>query len=548
MPSDAADGSQATPPRAARRRAVTNAALIEAMQRPAFFPHQPPEVTLVQTHISYVFLAGSEVYKVKKGVRFPFLDFSTLERRRFFCREEVRLNQRLAPKTYLGVVAIRRDDTGYRLTVEDDREALEYAVHMRRLPDDRILTALLDRDEVSPELIASLADLLAKFHAQARTGPDVTSGGDVQAVARLLEDNFSNARRFRDVTIAGADDDAIQSFSRRFLSTHEPLLRRRQREGRIRECHGDLHSEHVCCTEPVVIFDCIEFDPRLRNCDVAAEMAFLAMDLDFHGHAELAQRLVQRYSEVASDRELGTLVPFYACYRAYVRGLVDSLTAAEGEVAPADREAASRSAERRFALAYRYTWRQTRGLLVVGGLSGTGKSTLAEALRRRTGFEHIASDVVRKRLVGIPSRRRLAGDEAEKLYAPEMSARTYARMYDEASSVLRAGRGAIVDGTFQRRLDRQAARDLAHRHGVPLLIVECVCDDEEVRRRLSLRQRLGEDASDADWQVYLQQRRHREPIEAAEEGDVVRLDTRQSPEAGSRVIESVLRRRWSSEG
>jgi hypothetical protein len=523
---------------------VTNESLIEAMQRPEFFPHRPAEVTLVQTHISYVFLAGSEVYKVKKAVSFPFLDFSTLERRRFFCHEEVRLNRRLAPEVYLGVVGIRRAGAGYRLTEGDDEEAVEYAVHMRRLPEDRILTSLLERDQVRPDLIDSLVDLLATFHAGARTDPEVSAAGSPQAVARLLEDNFANARRFRGVTIVAEDDDAILAFSRQFLSTHEALLRRRQDEGRIRECHGDLHSEHVCCTDPIVIFDCIEFNQSFRNCDVAAEIAFLKMDLDFHDRGDLSDRLVSRYSRAARDPDLPMLMPFYACYRAYVRGLVDSLTAAEGEVAPADRQAAARSAERHFALAYRYTWTRVRGLLVVTGPSGTGKSTLSEALRRRTGFVHITSDVVRKRLAGIAARERLSGESAAKLYSPEMNARTYATMYDEASAVLESGRAVIVDGTFQRLADRLAVRDLARRHGTPILIVDCECDEGEIRRRLLGRQKKGEDASDADWQVYVQQRRQREPIGPEEAADVLRLDTAQPCERMVRAVESVLRERW----
>jgi aminoglycoside phosphotransferase family enzyme/predicted kinase len=516
--------------------------LIAAMQRPEMYPHRPDEVTLVQTHISYVFLAGSEVYKIKKPVRFPFLDFSTLERRRFFCGEELRLNRRLAAEIYLEVVGIRREGAGYRLTTEDDKEAIEYAVRMRRLPGDRILTALLERGEAESELIDSLVDLLAKFHAEARADDEVTACGSPSSVARLLEDNFSSARRFRDQSIASGDDDAIQAYSRRFIAGHESLLRRRQAERRIRECHGDLHTEHVCCTDPIAIFDCIEFDPRLRSCDVAAEIAFLKMDLDFHERGDLADRMVSRYAQVARDPELSTLIPFYACYRAYVRGLVDSLTAAEREVTPADRQLAARGARRHFELAYRYTWAGARGLLVVSGLSGTGKSTLAEAIRQRTGFAHINTDLVRKRLAGIEPRARLSGKEAEQLYAPEMSARTYATMYAEASAVLESGRAAIIDGTFQRRQDRDEARQLAARHGAPILIVECECDADEVHRRLTHRQQVGESASDADWQIYLQQRGNREPIDPSET-DVLRVDTSRSRRVVVSSVEGILRER-----
>jgi hypothetical protein len=521
-----------------------NADLIDAMLRPEFFPERPARVTLLQTHISFVFLAGSAVYKVKKSVRFPFLDFSTLDRRRFFCHEEVRLNRRLAPDTYRGVVAIRRGAGGYELSGEADPEAVEYAVHMRRLPAERILTHLLERGDASVELIDQLVDLLVRFHAAARSDAGVAASGDPQAVARLVEDNFSAARRFRGLTVEASDDDAIQAFSRGFVATHAALLRRRQAGGRIRECHGDLHSEHVCCTDPPVIFDCIEFSERLRNCDVASEVAFLAMDLDFHQRGDLSERLVSRYAEAAGDAELRPLVPFYACYRAYVRGLVDSLTAAESEVAPEDRERARQSAEAHFLLAYRYTWAQRPGLVVVIGLSGTGKSTLSRQLARRTGFAHLTSDVVRKRLAGIPAHARSAAGDVEWLYSPAMSARTYVTMFEEAAAALAAGRGVILDGTFQRRADRTAARELAARSGAPVLIVHCAAEENEIRSRLERRREEGKDASDADWPVYLDQRRRREPLSAEEEPVTLCLDTTLPLLDQSRVVECAMRERW----
>jgi hypothetical protein len=237
------------------------------------------------------------------------------------------------------------------------------------------------------------------------------------------------------------------------------------------------------------------------------------------------------------------LIPFYACYRAYVRGLVDSLTAAEQEVSPPERRAAAQRAKRHFDLAYRYTWTTTRGLLVVCGLSGSGKSTLSEAIRRRTGFIHINSDLVRKRLAGIDPRARLEGDDAEKLYSPEMSARTYATMNAEASAALESGRAAIIDGTFQRRQDRDAARQLAARQRAPILIVDCECNETETHRRLADRQRKGESPSDADWQIYLQQRRTREPIDGTE-ADVLRLDTARPFEQLIRIVEAAIRQRW----
>jgi aminoglycoside phosphotransferase family enzyme/predicted kinase len=512
------------------------------MLRPEMYPHRPAAVDFVQTHISYVFLAGDEVYKVKKPVRFSFVDFSTLQRRRHFCHEEVRLNRRLAPHVYLGVVAICRAGAAYRLGSEEDDAAVEYAVRMRRLPADRTLDQLLDRGEVSPPMIIQLARRLAEFHRRADAGPQVTANGDVAAIAAVLEDNFTGMRPFHDVTIAAAEDDAIREFSRDFLRRQVRLFRRRQAEHRIRDCHGDLHSEHICFDGDPVIFDCIEFNPRFRHCDTASEIAFLAMDLDYHQRPELARQLISAYAACADDPELPRLIPFYQCYRAYVRGKVDSLKSAEEEVEQAERERARASAQRHFALAYRYTWAYRRCVAVVAGLSGTGKSAVAGALAARTGFAHINSDVVRKRLAGLAAEARVSAAYEGGLYAPEHSRRTYAAMLSEAAEHLGAGRAVILDATFQRRADRDAARALARRYAVPFLLIECRCGEDEVRRRLEARQSRG-GPSDADWNVYLEQRRRYEVIGADERQAALLIDTTGPLAEISQAVERALRSR-----
>lgn len=509
--------------------------LISAMLAPSFYPKRPHAVSLVQTHISYVFLAGDDVYKVKKAVRFSFLDFSTIEKRRHFCHEEVRLNRRLAPDVYLGVVSICPEGTSYRLGPEDDPGAVEYAVHMRRLEEDRLLVSLLARGAATCEMIDAIAARLAAFHKIADSGPEVVANGEREAIRAVLADNFNGVRPFRGATIPPGDDDDIQSFCHVFLDEHQELFARRQAEHRIRDCHGDLHAEHIYVGDPIVIFDCIEFNRQFRYCDVASEIAFLAMDLDFRDRPDLARRFVSRYAELAADPDLAHLVPFYACYRAYVRGKVDSLKSAEEEVAEEERAKARRSAVDHFALAYRYTWSYTAALAVVFGLSGAGKSTLAGALRARTGFAHFNSDLIRKELAGLPPTAR-GGPE---LYTPERSAATYRTMLARAAEELVAGRGAIIDATFQRREHRDTARALAARHGVPLLFVECSAPDNVIRRRLDERARREHSISDADWQVYLQQRALYEPFAADEPGAVFRADTAR-PQA--ELLASVERR------
>ena len=508
---------------------------IEAMRRAEFYPGAPADVRLVQTHISYVFLAGEEVYKVKKAVRFAFLDFSTLARRRFFCEEEVRLNRRLAGDVYRGVVAIVRRGDGFALAPIEAPAAVDYAVHMRRLPAERALSALLERGAVTPALIEHLAVHLARFHAAAENGPELAAAGDPTRIAALLARDGTEVAALHGETISAADDAAILAWCAAALRRHEALLRRRQREGRIRDGHGDLRAEHVYSLTDgaLVIVDCLEFDATLRQRDVAADLAFLVMDLDAHARPDLAARLVAAYATAAADPDLPELIPFYACQRAYIRGKVDSLTARATEVEPAARAAARDSARRLFALAYRYTWSDARALVVITGLSGSGKSTLAAALAARTGLVHLNSDETRKRLAGLAPTAR-GGAE---LYAPPRSAATYAALYDGAAATLATGRGVIVDATFQRRVDRDAARAVAARAGAPLLFVECRADEAEIRRRLAARAARGDDASDADWAVYARQRLHYQPYDADEPH--VAIDTARADALA--VVEQALR-------
>lgn len=520
--------------------------VVGAMLAPDFYPVPPARVELLQTHISYVLLAGDQVYKLKKAVRFAFLDFSSLERRRHFCEEEVRLNRRLAGDVYRGVVAIVPRGGGFALAPADAPGAVEYAVHMRRLPAERALARLLDAGRVGEPLIDRVAARLAAFHAVADGGPEIARGGDPAVIARLMDDDFAEVAALHGDTISAADDGAIQRWCHARLAALGPLLRRRQAAGRIRDGHGDLHAEHIYAlpadAEPgapgsageLVIVDCIEFSPGFRHRDVAADVAFLAMDLEYHGRADLAARLVATYAARAADPDLPALVPFYACQRAYIRGKVDSLKGRAAEVEPADAAAARASARRHFALALRYTWSDARALVIVCGLSGSGKSTIAAALAARTGFAHLNSDRTRKALAGLAPTAR-GGPE---LYTPERSAATYAALEAGAAAAWAAGRGVILDGTFQRRAHRDRA--IAAFAGAPALIVECRAGEAEIRRRLAARAARDDDPSDADWPVYHRQRAAYEPV-AGDEPHLTVDTTRPAAEVIAAVEERLRR-------
>jgi aminoglycoside phosphotransferase family enzyme/predicted kinase len=507
------------------------------MLEPGFYPGRPEKVELRQTHISYVFLAGPEVYKIKKPVRFPFLDYSTLERRYHYCREEVRLNRRLAPGVYLGVVPILQAGGSFVLGDGASRrgEVCEYGVRMRRLPEERMLDRLVGASQATIGIVEAVADKLVEFHLSA-AGEHAARYGSTERIAGRLAENFSAMERFAGRTLSEGDSRLVREFSRGFLEHNAALFAKRVAEGRVREGHGDLRAEHICLTDRVVIFDCIEFDESLRYCDVASEVAFLAMDLDFLGAPELSQRFVERYGARSRDEDLPLLLSFYRCYRACVRGKVESLKSAEPEVGEAERAEAALRARRYFSLACRYA----RGplspaLVLVCGLPGAGKSTLARELGDRTGFRLENSDIVRKELAGLAptesARQRFGGG----IYSVEFTDRTYRELLRRARAALERGEGAIVDATFREPRHRRMFIELASARHVPFLFVECRAGDEEARARLRRRSESGASVSDATVEVYERQKEQFAPLDEVPPRHRLLVDAARAVEAPAAV-------------
>ncbi len=481
-------------------------ALVAAMMRSEFYPERPARVEFRQTHISCVFLAGDSVYKIKKPVRFTFLDASNLSRRHVLCLEEVRLNRRLAPEVYLGVHSIVPSGRGFALGPEaplPDPDAIEYAVKMRRLPDEWMLDHLVAVGRADAKLIHAISARLAEFHRQSATDRGWTYGS-AAAVWRGAIANIAEAERFIGYTVGRADFSAIEEFVRTFTGSHWEMLNARAHGGRIREGHGDLRCEHVCVDPDgrILIIDCIEFSEQLRYGDIASDVGFLAMDLERLGARNLADELIGSYAELAKDDDLATLLPFYKCCRAAVRGKVESIRSREHEIDPAERERARQLAEAAFALAARYARRSAPALLVVCGRSGTGKSTLARTLRNRNGFEILNSDRIRKRLAGIAPDTRTLAPYKGGIYTDEFTRRAYEALLAEARAQLNDGRGVILDATFKDRADRAAALALAAQRGVPALFIECRADDAEVIRRLRARADRAAEVSDATAEIF----------------------------------------------
>ena len=294
--------------------------LIQALLNPEAYPVETPPIELVQTQISYVFLAGNNVYKIKKPVDFGFLNYSTLEKRLYYCKKEIELNRRLCPDAYLGVVPIAFDGKCYR--IGGDGTAVEYAVHMRRLPGEVMMDALLEQNKVTTEMIDRVAKIIADFHSKAATSVEISEIGGINAVIKNTSENFEQTETYIGTTISADAYRHIKTYTENFIQTNAQLFHKRADDGRIRDCHGDLHAAHICFCDTICIYDCIEFIDRLRYTDVAADVAFLAMDLDRYRRFDLADAFVNAYVKESGDTELRQLLNFYKCYRAYVRGKV----------------------------------------------------------------------------------------------------------------------------------------------------------------------------------------------------------------------------------
>lgn len=504
------------------------------MLQPSFYyPRRASAVTHVETHISHLFFTDDLVYKIKKPVSFSFLDYSTLAKRKHFLHEELRLNRRLAPSVYLAVLPISDSGEGWQLG--SDAHPVEYTLVMRRLPERRMLSFLLERGLVTPQMMQSIAETLVPFHAQAATGGEIDASGDPRMIQRIWEENLADIQPFVGELLDGAAFETVRDFGKRFVIDNQDLLTRRIHEGRIREAHGDLHCEHICfAPEGIQIFDCIEFAPRLRCCDIASEVAFLMMDLQFRGAGALTQPFLKRYLELTGDRELSRLVPFYKCYRALVRGKVAALSPG------GDRAKASRY----FALAYQITWEQFKPFLVVlGGLTGSGKSTLALELSRRVGWPVISSDSTRKALAGTS--RGQPVPYGEGIYSSSMTQRTYAKMVKEAERLISDGEAVILDATFHKAAQRELALSLAARRQIPLLWIQCQCAEEVIQQRLIRREIEGRSISDGRWEIYRKQKAAFEPMGESPPEIRLTLDTEESPDALARKAEKFLRRTLS---
>jgi aminoglycoside phosphotransferase family enzyme len=326
--------------------------IVRALLESQAYPHKPQKIELVQTQMSFIFLTGEYVYKIKKPVNLGYLDYTTLEKRYYFCHQELELNRRLCPGAYLAVVPIMQEKS--ELHIEGSGKAIEYAVKMKQLPQDCMMDVLLSQGQVTLAMVARVAKKLASFHQKAETNQKIAAFGRLDVIRQNTDENFAQTEKYIGASVTVEEHQYIKNYTNNFIDSNSGLFDKRVRDGKIRDCHGDLHAAHVCFTEDICIYDCIEFNDRFRYSDVASEIAFLAMDLDRYQQAGLSQQLVNTYVKLSHDEELLELLNFYKCYRAYVRGKVESFKLDDRYIPKEEKTKVLTAAQSYFQLAESY--------------------------------------------------------------------------------------------------------------------------------------------------------------------------------------------------
>ena len=485
--------------------------LIAALNNPLAFGHPVQYIRVIETHISWIILTGNFAYKIKKPVNFGFLDFSTLEQRRFYCEEELRLNRRFAPEIYLELVGIRGSETIPRL--QGDGEIIEYAVKMLEFPQQCLLSDHATKQDLSTELIDAIANTVGEMHADSESVDAASVYGNASVVARWSAENMSQIANAIPAELLPQSYSDLETWYRE----NETLLAdidQRKRDGFVRECHGDLHLGNMALLGgEVTLFDCIEFNPELRWIDTISEAAFVAMDLEARGYPGFCWQFINRYLESTNDYTAVRLLRYYIIYRALVRAKVEALRTAQEERVSHKPDGRFDAALAYIELAHNWASSQRPAMIIMHGLSGSGKSTIAGELAQSLGAFQIRSDVVRKRLFDLHPEATSDSTLDQGIYTAYATDSTYQRLQHLAAMIIDAGFTVILDATFLEESRRRQM--LATETSTPFkkIIIDCEVPVDELRRRIIAR---ANDPSEANLEVLEQQLDSCQPLTAAE--------------------------------
>jgi aminoglycoside phosphotransferase family enzyme/predicted kinase len=511
--------------------------LIRALLQQSCYDHPVEQIELVETHISWVLLTGEYVYKIKKPVDFGFLNFSTLERRKHYCEEELRLNQRLAHELYLAVVPIGGSPDQPILYAS--KGAFEYAVKMRQFPQSQQLDRVLARGELRPEQLDEVAVLLAGFHQRIQSASPAQDYGDPDHVYRPVHENFQQIAQHLPDDEQSATLQELEDWSERCFVQVRPTISQRKMAGFVRECHGDLHLSNLAWYHDApLVFDCIEFNPNLYWIDIINDIAFLVMDLQDRGQWSLAYRLLNVYLERTGDYEGMSVLRFYLVYRAMVLAKVNAIRLAQAAGNPELIQQSRDDFLNYLNLAVRYIDRVQPMLVITRGLSASGKSVVAAELLERLGAIRIRSDVERKRLYGIDANESASASPNAGIYTPEATLKTYARLYELAGVIIEAGYPVIIDAAFLRRDERERFQQLAQQHQVSFVILDIRAPEHVLRQRISKRRN---DVSDATLDVLGQQLASQELLSDDEQNHGITINTEVAVDM-ELLVEQVLTR------
>jgi len=512
------------------RESALQEALFKQMRTPEFYPHPVHSVTVCETHISMVFLAGDVVYKIKKSVSLGFLDFTTLENRRHFCTREVALNRRLTNKVYLGVSEITQK--GDRFYLGGDGTVVEYAVRMRKLSETCSMKQLLRSGKIGNTDIDRLAMMLSEFYDSDTSDSPPDMEAAFETIRQNCDENFKQTQPWLGSLFDGDCFQSVWSRTGAFLDRQKPLFFRRMEDKRFRDCHGDLRTGHIYFTDTgIQIIDCIEFNDRFRYQDVGADLGFLVMDMEFLKFSALAEQLLSAYAGYAHDPEVYVLISFYKCYRAMVRFKVNCIRLQEHDVSQQERNKLLEQTKKYLALSDGYADRFSRPRIwVICGMPASGKSTLAQALSLALNIRSINSDVVRKKIFPAPPTDPGNMPFEKGIYSETATSRTYDTLLSLAEKEVLKGNSVVLDATFGREKYRKQVVSLAEKLGAGILFAECTVTDPVLQERLIMRNGRHT-VSDARISHFQSFKNRFEPIQKIETGHHLKVNTQASMDA-----------------